>query len=88
MESSEDAVFVGDVVRFVFDATDTVSGVQKNYYVDLGNNLFLPIGQQLFIPFLSAGTQSIKMRVYDNAGNYTDQSKSIHVSRSSSRVRL
>lgn len=72
-------VFAGDVVRFFFDAKDTGSGVQKNYYVDLGNHLFLPIGNQLFIPFLEAGEQKVTLRVYDDANNYTEKTQIIYV---------
>ncbi len=76
---SEDRVTVGDVVRFSFEAEDSASGVQKNYYVDLGNHLFLPIGDNLFVPFLEAGEQKVTLRVYDTAGNYAEKSQIIHV---------
>jgi hypothetical protein len=76
---SADKIFVGDVVRLYFDSNDTGSGIQKNYYVDIGNHLFLPTGSQLFIPFLDAGDQKIVLRVYDNAGNYSEKSQIIHV---------
>ena len=79
MQLSSDQVVAGDVVRFTFAAEDVGSGVQQNYYVDVGNHLFLPIGSQLFIPFLEAGNQQVKLRVYDNAGNYSEQSRTIHV---------
>lgn len=76
---SSSKIVEGDVVRFSFEAEDRGSGVQKNYYVDLGNHLFLPIGDQLFIPFLESGDQKIVLRVYDVAGNYSEQSSVIHV---------
>jgi hypothetical protein len=76
---SKDSIVEGDVVRFSFDAEDLASGIQHNYYVDLGNHLFLPIGQDLFVPFLDAGDQPITLRVYDNAGNYSELKKIIHV---------
>jgi hypothetical protein len=76
---SQDHVTAGDVVRFSFEAEDPASGVQKNYYVDLGNHLFLPIGDQLFVPFLEAGEQKVTLRVYDTAGNYAEKSQIIHV---------
>ena len=76
---SQDTIKVGDVVRFSFDAEDINSGVQKNYYVDLGNHLFLPIGPDLFVPFMEAGDQKIILRVYDSAGNYTEKTQVIHV---------
>ncbi len=79
MHLSAEKIVVGDVVRFSFEAQDTGSGVQKNYYVDLGNHLFLPIGSQLFIPFLELGDQKVVLRVYDAAGNYSEKSQVIHV---------
>jgi hypothetical protein len=79
MNSSQSTIVEGDVVRFSFDAQDTVSGIQHNYYIDLGNHLFLPIGQQLFVPFLEAGNQKVTLRVYDSAGNYSEKSQIVHV---------
>ena len=79
MKISKDTVTAGEVVRFSFGAEDSVSGVQKNYYVNISNNLFLPVGQELFVPFLTEGDQTIVLRVYDNAGNYIDKSQTIHV---------
>jgi hypothetical protein len=76
---SSDRIVVGDVVRFSFEAKDAGSGIQQNYYVDLGNHLFLPTGSQLFIPFLEAGDQKVILRVYDTADNYTERSQIIHV---------
>ena len=76
---SEDTVFVGDVVRVSFDAKDVASGIQKNYYIDLGSHLFLPAGSNLFIPFLEAGDQVITLRVYDGAGNYSERTQTIQV---------
>lgn len=79
MNLSKDSIVAGDVVRFSFKAEDLVSGIQNNYYVDLGNHLFLPVGQELFVPFIDAGDQSITLRVYDRAGNYTEKSQVVHV---------
>lgn len=79
MKLSSDKIVVGDVVRFSFDAEDAASGVQRNYYVDLGNHLFLPVGSELFIPFLEDGDQNVTLRVYDDAGNYTERSDTVHV---------
>ncbi len=76
---SAERIVVGDIVRFSFEAQDVGSGIQKNYYVDLGSHLFLPTGSQLFIPFLDLGDQKIILRVYDDAGNYSEKSQIIHV---------
>lgn len=76
---SEDRIVAGDVVRFMFEADDIGSGIQKNYYVDLGNRLFLPIGNELFVPFLDEGDHEVVLRVYDDAGNYAEKSQAIRV---------
>ncbi len=76
---SAEKIVEGDVVRFSFEAQDAGSGIQQNYYVDLGNHLFLPTGSQLFIPFLELGDQKVVLRVYDAAGNYSEKSQIIYV---------
>lgn len=79
VEMSENSARVGDVVRFSFGGEDVSSGIQKNFYIDLGNHLFLPIGPQLFIPFLERGEKKIVVRVYDNAGNYAEKTQTVYV---------
>lgn len=79
VHSSSENIVAGDVVRFSFEAEDIGSGVQQNYYVDLGNHLFLPVGRDLSIPFLEAGDQEVTLRVYDGANNYSEKSQIIHV---------
>jgi hypothetical protein len=76
---SQEKIIAGDVVRVSFDAADAGSGIQNNYYVDLGSHLFLPAGSELYIPFIDAGDQKLVIRVYDNAGNYSEKSQTIHV---------
>ena len=76
---SDDQIVAGDVVRTSFEAYDIGSGVQRNYYIDLGNRLFLPVGSNIFIPFLEPGNQKITLRVYDDAGNYAEQSRIVRV---------
>jgi hypothetical protein len=79
VHSSSNNIVAGDVVRFSFEAEDTGSGIQRNYYADLGNHLFLPIGRELFIPFLEVGDQKVTLRVYDDAGNYSEKTQIIYV---------
>lgn len=79
LKMSPNNVYAGDVVRFSFEADDPKSGVQRNYYIDLGNHLFLPVGTEIFVPFLEPGEQKIILRVYDGAGNYTEKTATIHV---------
>lgn len=77
--SSSQNIVSGDVVRFSFEAEDIGSGVQQNYYADLGNHLFLPIGKDFSISFLKAGEQEVTLRVYDGAYNYSEKSQIIYV---------
>lgn len=79
INKSETEIHAGSVVRFSFNAEDVLSGVQRNYYIDLIGHLFLPVGNQVFVPFSEIGKQTITLRVYDLAGNYTDQSEIITV---------
>ncbi len=76
---SSENIIAGDVVRFSFESYDNGSGIQKNYYVDLGNHLFLPTGLELFVPFIEPGDQKLVLRVYDDAGNYSEKTQIIHV---------
>lgn len=77
---SSDHVVAGDVVRLSFAADDVASGVQRNYYVSIGDNLFLPVGSQLYIPFVHSGTEQVVLRVYDEAGNYSEKMQTVEVS--------
>lgn len=79
IRSSSETIVTGDVVRFSFDANDAGSGIQRNYYADLGNHLFLPVGSELFVPFLEPGEHDITLRVYDDAGNYSEKTQVIYV---------
>jgi hypothetical protein len=79
VQASQILVSPGDVVRFEFTAHDSLSGMQRNFYVDLGNHLFLPVGSTLYIPFDEIGEHDIVVRAYDKAGNYTERSITITV---------
>ena len=79
LRSSQDRIVEGDVVRFEFDAEDIASGIQQNYYIDLGNHLFLPVGRTLFLPLLEAGDQNVILRVYDSAGNFSEKTQVVRV---------
>ncbi len=79
MAVSSQRVMVGDVLRLDFKAEDAGSGVQRNYFVAMRDDLFLPVGTQILIPMSEAGHQSITFRVYDDAGNYSEQSTAVDV---------
>jgi hypothetical protein len=79
MRMSASKIVAGDVLRVLFDAEDITSGVQNNYYVDLGNRLFLPFGSEIAVPFLEPGNKTLILRVYDGAGNYSEKKQMVHV---------
>lgn len=76
---SDERPHVGDVVRFSFLALDALSGVQHNYYLDLGNGLLLPVGENVYIPFLEKGEKKITLHVFDEAGNIAEQKFTLFV---------
>jgi hypothetical protein len=79
VNASQTSVRAGDIVRFEFTAHDSMSGMQRNFYVDLGNHLFLPVGSTLYVPFDEEGSHTVVVRAYDNAGNYTERTVTILV---------
>ncbi len=79
IKSSADRVKQGDVVRFEFSGSDSLSGVQANYYVSMDGRMFFPSLKRLYIPFLEKGEHTLTLRVFDNAGNFRDIQKTIAV---------
>ncbi len=79
MSFDKDEYAAGEVARTSILANDVSSGIQNNYYVDLGDRLFLPTGPMLFIPFIESGTKTLRLRVYDRAGNYVEEVRNIKV---------
>jgi len=72
LRASENVVDMGSTVRFEFSGEDNLSGLNRSNYVEIGSDILLPVGQSVYVPFLDAGKKSVKLRVYDNAGNFTD----------------
>ena len=70
---------VGETVRFVFSGSDQMSGLQKNFYVSTDGGTLLPIGSSLFTAFNTSGKHTVRVRIYDLAGNYSDNSLVINV---------
>lgn len=85
IKASATKIQVGEVIRLAFSARDDASGLQNFYYISFGDSLFLPVGQQTYIPFTSSGAKNIKLRIYDYAGNYSEQALVIKVSNGSIR---
>ena len=66
-----------ELVRFEFSGTDGESGLQENYYIKFHGGVFFPILPKLYIPFVEEGRHSITLRVFDNAGNWSDTNTEI-----------
>lgn len=77
--ASQSVIHVGEVVRFQIAATDNLSGVQRQGYLSINGGLYLPVGQWVYIPFSKTGTNKLKIRVYDNAGNYSERLLTVSV---------
>ena len=69
----------GDVVRLNFSSHDSLSGLQKTFYVKIGDSLLLPATAPLFIPLVEKGPIIIVVRAFDQAGNFGDSAIKIEV---------
>ncbi len=67
----------GELVRLNFNGEDKTSGVQKNFYVKFDEGIWFPTSSQLYAPFFDGKKHNIYLRVFDNAGNFSDMSKEI-----------
>jgi hypothetical protein len=76
---SQATVKKGDVVRFDLNSSDSESGLQSNYYVKIDNSIFFPALPDLDIPFVDSGSHTVTVRVFDNAGNYSDSEITVQV---------
>jgi len=68
-----------EVVRITFSSSDALSGLQNNFYVSYDNGTFLPAVSPLNAVFTDAGSHNVTIRAYDNAGNFSDNTKSVQV---------
>lgn len=81
LSASETRIKPGGLVRFSVKARDSMSGLQRVFYLKINDEIFFPIGDQIHVPFPQAGTYTVTARVYDRAGNHRDVSKKIIVKR-------
>ncbi|MDO8564825.1 MAG: cache domain-containing protein [bacterium] len=83
--ASADDVERGEVVRFLFSGADKESGLQGGFYVKFfkgesdEESIFLPVSPPMFLPFLEKGEFKVRVRVFDKAGNYSENDKVITV---------
>lgn len=64
----------GGVVHFIASGSDSMSGLQRTFYLKINDELFYPVGTEVYVPFPERGKYLTTLRAYDNAGNYTDKS--------------
>jgi hypothetical protein len=81
IKASSQEVHTDEMVRFQFESSDDLSGAQKNFYISVDGSINLPTTPQLYMPFNMAGDHVVKVRVYDNAENYSEASTVIHVTK-------
>ncbi len=81
LSASETKIKPGGLVRFTAAGSDSLSGLQRVFYLKINNEIFFPIGSEIQIPFPEVGNYTITLRAYDKAGNYRDVSKKITVRR-------
>ncbi len=62
-----------DLVRIEFAATDRGSGLQNNAYIRIDEGVYLPVTSPFMTSFPKKGIHAVRLRVFDNAGNFTDQ---------------
>ena len=81
LSASETKIKPGGLVRFTASGKDSLSGLQRVFYLKINDEIFFPIGSEIHIPFPEAGTYNVTLRAYDKAGNYRDVSQKIIVRR-------
>ena len=78
IRASSTNISTGEVVRFQFE-THGEDDLQPNFYLKIDNGTFIPTTQSVFIPFFEAGDHRITLRIFDNAGNFSDSAIDITV---------
>ncbi|MCX6793456.1 MAG: hypothetical protein NTY12_05590 [Candidatus Falkowbacteria bacterium] len=81
LKASETKVKPGGMVRFQASGHDALSGLQRVFYIKVNDEIFFPIGSEIYIPFPQSGKYNVTLRAYDKAGNYKDATQKIIVSR-------
>jgi len=79
IRASASAVRAGEVIRFEFEAADALSGLQPTFYLRQDGSLLLPVGKRFDTAFQKPGIYTITVRVFDNAGNFSDSTQEIIV---------
>lgn len=69
----------GEIVRFEFIGVDDISGIQPNFYINIDGSIWLPSLPELSVPFYQAGEHFVSVRVFDNAGNFSESTAEVYV---------
>jgi hypothetical protein len=82
IKASATTIHTGDTVRFEFSGSDATSGILPNYYVKINTGgLLLPVKKELYVPLTTIGDNTVTLRLFDRAGNFTERSLTIKVLR-------
>ena len=73
------SVQTGDMVRIQASSHDGLSGLQRFLYARINNGMFSPFTSPASYSFPKAGTYILTVRAYDNAGNWSESSRTIRV---------
>ncbi len=81
IKTSSDHIKQGELVRFELKNEDLSSDpdLLPGFFISINGGTFFPTKTPLAIPFVSAGTYHITVRVFDQAGNWNDASTDITV---------
>lgn len=81
LDVSEKRVRAGSLVRFKMSGHDALSGIQRIFYLKINDEIFFPVGSEVYVPFPKRGLYAVTLRVYDKAGNYKDTTERIVVTK-------
>ncbi len=78
---SQTSVRSGQIIRLHLSSTDSLSGLQKNFYLRIDRDAFLPVRQDIELSLTRTGKHTLSARVFDNAGNATTSTVAIDVTK-------
>jgi hypothetical protein len=79
IQVSNNLPVIGEVVRFKFSGKDNLGNLVKAFYIKIDDAVFLPVGGDFTTVFFKTGEHKVTVRVYDQAGNFTDSAAVINV---------
>ncbi len=79
IQTSADTVAQNETVRINVSSRDAASGLQRFMYARVNNSMFLPFSPPTSYSFPKAGTYTLVIRIFDNAGNWSEATRVIRV---------